>query len=167
MRYLISALLSLGVLALDQWVKQYVSVHIPLNGSQPFLPGFLELSRVHNYGAAWSTFWGKRWILVVITSFVVLILLYLVIRRVVRHPIGVLACCLIAAGGLGNILDRVRLGYVVDMFRFEFISFPVFNVADVCINVGCALGVIYYLWLYEKYDKRENLHGNSDISSGS
>ena len=82
------------------------------------------------------------------------------LRRTVRHPLGLAACFLVIAGGVGNILDRVRLGYVVDMFHFEFWpSYPVFNVADICIVCGAVLGVIYYLWLYEKYDKRERRHG--------
>ena len=67
---------------------------------------------------------------------------------------------LIIGGGLGNILDRVRLGYVVDMFCFQFMEFPVFNVADICIDAGCALGIVYYLWFYEKYDKGGGVHGN-------
>ena len=72
------------------------------------------------------------------------------------------ATFLILAGGLGNILDRVRLGYVVDMFDFQFMSYPVFNVADMCVVCGAVLAVVYYLWFYEKYDKRETKHGDSD-----
>ena len=91
------------------------------------------------------------------------LILALLVRRVVRHPLGVLACCLIVSGGLGNILDRARLGYVVDMFNFQFIDYPVFNVADMCIVSGCVLGLIYYQWFYEKYDKkRKNADGNAD-----
>ena len=83
----------------------------------------------------------------------------------VRHPLGVLAGCLIVSGGLGNILDRVRLGYVVDMFNFQFMDYPVFNVADMCIVCGCVLGLIYYQWFYEKYDKEGASHGNADAPS--
>ena len=61
---------------------------------------------------------------------------------------------LILSGGVGNIIDRVRLGYVVDMFHFVFWpSYPVFNLADICIVAGAILGAIYYLFLYEKHDK--------------
>jgi len=90
------------------------------------------------------------------------------LRRVVRHPLGVAAGCLIISGGLGNILDRVRLGYVVDMFHFTFWpSYPVFNVADICIVTGAVLGAVYYLWFYEKYDKKGISHGNPDAASQS
>lgn len=161
----LSALLALALLALDQWVKRYITLTLPLGEARSFLPGFVELKTVHNYGAAWSSFSGMRWLLVVATSCIVLALLALLVRRVVRHPLGVLACCLIVSGGLGNILDRVRLGYVVDMFNFQFIDYPVFNVADMCIVSGCVLGLVYYQWFYEKYDKREKADGNSDAPS--
>lgn len=161
----LSTLLALALLALDQWVKRYITLTLPLGESRPLLPGLVELKTVHNYGAAWSSFSGARWLLVAATSCIVLALLALLARRVVRHPLGVLAGCLIISGGLGNILDRVRLGYVVDMFNFQFMNYPVFNVADICIVSGCILGLIYYQWFYETYDKRGKADGNADASS--
>ena len=162
----LSTLLALALLTLDQWVKRHITLTLPLGETRPLLPGLVELKTVHNYGAAWSSFSGARWLLVAATSLIVLVILSLLVRRVVRHPLGTLACCLIVSGGLGNILDRVRLGYVVDMFHFQFYErYPVFNVADVCIVSGCVLGLIYYQWFYEKYDKREKSDGNADASS--
>ena len=147
MIYTAGALLALGLLALDQWVKDWVSAHIPLGEGLPFLPGFIELRTVHNYGAAWSSFSGQRWLLLALTSAIVLAVTLLLAKRVVRHPLGVLSCCLILSGGVGNIVDRARLGYVVDMFHFEFWpSYPVFNVADICVVSGAILGAVYYLW---------------------
>ena len=161
----LSALLALALLALDQWVKRYISATLPLGEARPLLPGLVELRTVHNYGAAWSSFSGMRWLLVAATSLIVLAILAALVRRVVRHPLGVLGGCLIVSGGLGNILDRVRLGYVVDMFNFQFMDYPVFNVADMCIVCGCVLGLIYYQWFYEKYDKEGASHGNADAPS--
>ena len=160
----LSALLALGLLALDQWVKYYITVNLPLGESQPLLPGLVELRTVHNYGAAWSSFSGMRWLLVIATSCIVLAVLAALVRRKVRHPLGVLAACLIISGGLGNILDRVRLGYVVDMFNLQFMEYPVFNVADICVVAGGFLGLVYYQWFYEKYDKGGTGHGNPDAS---
>lgn len=163
----LSILLSLALLALDQWVKRYIALTLPLGEARPLLPGLVELKTVHNYGAAWSSFSGQRWLLVIATSCIVLAILAALARRVVRHPLGVLAGCLIASGGLGNILDRVRLGYVVDMFHFQFFpSYPVFNVADMCVVCGCLLGLIYYQWFYEKYDGKGASHGDDDAPSG-
>ncbi len=161
----LSALLGLALLALDQWVKRYITLTLPLGETRPLLPGLVELKTVHNYGAAWSSFSGMRWLLVAATSLIVLALLVLLVRRTVRHPLGVLAGCLIVSGGLGNILDRLRLGYVVDMFNFQFMDYPVFNVADMCIVAGCVLGLVYYQWFYEKYDRRK-ADGNPDAPSG-
>ena len=168
MLYALCAALALALLGLDQWVKHYVTVHIPLGEAQPLLPGLVELRTVHNYGAAWSSFSGMRWLLVIVTGCIVLAVLALLVRRMVRHPLGVCTCCLIVSGGLGNILDRVRLGYVVDMLHLEFWpSYPVFNVADICVVCGAVLAAIYYVWFYEKYDRRGKTHGDADAPSAS
>ena len=156
------ALLAAAGLALDQWLKAYVTANIPQGQAQPLVPGLVELRTVHNYGAAWSSFSGQRWLLVAVTCCIVLAVVAALARRIVRHPFGVAAGFLIISGGLGNIIDRVRLGYVVDMFDFQFINYPVFNVADCCIVCGCIMGAIYYLWLYEKYDKKDAGNGSSD-----
>ena len=178
MKYFLCALLGLGTLALDQWVKWWTVGHFAApapdvlyataDPAKSLVPGVVELTRVHNYGAAWSSFSGMRWILVAVTSLIVLAVAWALMRRVVRHPLGVAAGCLIISGGLGNIIDRVRLGYVVDMFHFTFWpSYPVFNVADICIVGGAVLGAVYYLWFYEKYDKKGSAHGHPDAASGS
>ena len=121
----------------------------------PFLPGFVELLTVHNYGAAWSSFSGQRVMLLGVTAVIIGAVLFVLARRIVRHPLGVAACCLVVSGGIGNLIDRFRVGYVVDMFHFEFWpSYPVFNVADICVVCGAVLGAIYYMWIYEKYDAK-------------
>ena len=162
MMYMIGALAAAAILALDQWVKHWITVNLPLGESMPLLPGFMQLRTVHNFGAAWSSFSGMRWLLVGVTSVIVLAVAYMLVRRIVRHPLGVAACFLILSGGLGNIIDRVRLGYVVDMFDFQFMNYPVFNVADIAVVCGAVLAVVYYLWFYEKYDKKDGQHGDSD-----
>lgn len=158
MYYLIFGLLGAVLLGADQWVKAWTVAHLELWETAPLVPGFLELMRVHNYGAAWSSFSGSRWLLVAVTIIIVIFVTVLLVRRVVRHPLGVAACCLVISGGLGNIIDRVRLGYVVDMFNLLFINYPVFNVADILVVCGAVLGCIYYLWFYERYDKAVKHH---------
>lgn len=156
-------LLALALTAADQAVKAWTVGYFaaPAAGFTatadayaPCIPGILELTRVHNYGAAWSSFSGMRWLLSAVTAAILIAVLVLLLRGVVRHPAGRVAGALILAGGLGNLIDRVRLGYVVDMFHFVFWpSYPVFNLADICIVAGAILGAIYYLFLYEKHDK--------------
>ena len=163
MLYAIFAVLGAALLVLDQWVKHWITVNLPLGESMPFLPGLVELRTVHNYGAAWSSFSGQRWLLLAVTACIMAAIALLLARRIVRHPLGLAACWLILAGGLGNIIDRIRLGYVVDMFQFQFWqSYPVFNVADICVVIGALLGAVYYLWFYEKYDKKGAKDGTSD-----
>ena len=155
MLYTVCAVLAAGLLVLDQWLKHWIILNLPLGESLPLFPGFVELLTVHNYGAAWSSFSGQRVLLLFATSLIISTLILLMARRVVRHPLGVAACCLVISGGIGNLIDRVRFGYVVDMFHFEFWpSYPVFNVADVCVVCGAILGAIYYMWIYEKYDAK-------------
>ena len=160
MYYAVFAALAAGLLALDQWLKLWITANLPLGESMPLLPGLVELLTVHNYGAAWSSFSGQRFLLLGVTAVIIVVVTVLLARRVVRHPLGVAACFLIISGGIGNLADRVRLGYVVDMFHFEFWpSYPVFNVADICVVCGALLGAVYYLWLYEKYDAKPKKGG--------
>ena len=92
----------------------------------------------------------------------------LLLKKVVRHWTGVTACTLILSGGIGNIIDRIVHGYVVDMFDLQLFSYPVFNLADCCVVAGAILGGIYYLFLYDKYDKKkkepDHAHDPSDPS---
>ena len=158
------AALAAGLLVLDQWLKLWITANLPLGESMPFMPGFVELLTVHNYGAAWSSFSGMRWLLLLVTGSIVLAVLFVVVRGIVRHPLGLFSAFLVISGGLGNIIDRARLGYVVDMFDLTFMDYPVFNIADMCIVCGCILGCIYYLWFYEKYDKKDAGHGTCDAA---
>lgn len=164
MLYGVCSALALALLALDQWFKHWISVHLPLYETMPFLPDLVQLRTVHNYGAAWSSFSGQRWLLVGVTGCIIAALAYVLARRIVRHPLGVAGCFLILSGGLGNIIDRVRQGYVVDMFDLQFMNYPVFNIADICVVCGAVMAVIYYVWFYEKYDGKDRSDGKSDAS---
>lgn len=150
------------LVAADQAVKLWVVNHLALYESRPLLPGFVELNYVQNTGGGWSVLSNYTWLLTAATAFIMAIVLVLMVRKVVTHPLGLWACTLILAGGAGNLIDRVRLGYVVDMFHFEFLpSFPVFNVADMCIVAGMILGAVYYLFLYDKVEGKEAGHGTN------
>ena len=163
MKYFLCGLLGLGTLGLDQWVKGWTVSHFAApapdvlyataDPAKALIPGVVELTRVHNYGAAWSSFSGMRWLLIAVTSLIVLAVAWALLRRVVRHPLGVAAGCLIISGGLGNILDRVRLGYVVDMLETTFMDFPVFNVADCFITCGCAVLMVSLLLVHKDFWK--------------
>ena len=166
MFYALFSAMALGLLALDQWFKQWAAANIPLGEACPFLPGLVQLRTVHNYGAAWSSFSGMRYLLLAVTCSIVVAVALLLVLRIVRHPLVLAAAFLVISGGLGNIIDRLRLGYVVDMFDLTFMNYPVFNIADICIVCGCILGMVYYLWFYEKYDKKDKTNGNDGSEGG-
>ena len=155
MRFLLYAAALLVMIAGDQALKGWTVSHLELGESTPFIPAIMQLTRVHNYGAAWSSLSGKTVLLIAVTAVMMIAVAVLLIRRVVRHPLGVAACLLILGGGIGNIIDRIRLGYVVDMFDLLLFSYPVFNLADCFVVVGAILGAVYYLWSYEKFDARK------------
>ena len=162
------AILGAVLLAGDQILKYWVVTHLAVGESAPFLPGFMQLTRLHNYGAAWSSLSGRTVLLVVFTAVLLAAVAVLCLEKVVRHWPGITACTLILSGGIGNIIDRIVHGYVVDMFDLQLFSYPVFNLADCCVVVGAILGGIYYLFLYEKYDKKkkepDHAHDPSDPS---
>ena len=160
-------LLLLATIISDQWLKYWIVSHLELGESMPFIPHIMQLRRLHTYGAAWSSLSGKTVFLVALTSVLLLVLIVLLLKRVVRHPLGVFSCVLIIGGGIGNMIDRVALGDVVDMFDLLLFEYPVFNLADCFVVVGAILGSIYYLWLYDKYDakKKEPIDGAEDSAS--
>lgn len=149
---------ALLLISLDQLVKHRVREQIPLYETRSFLDGFVELAHVQNLGAAWSSFSGMRWLLVSISAIVSIVIVVFLVRRIVSYPLGRWSLTVVLAGAVGNLIDRVAFGYVTDMFRFQFIEFPVFNVADMCVVIGGILTGIYYVFFYEKYDgKKERL----------
>ncbi len=152
------ALIVIALIAADQGLKYWVVSHLALGESAPFLPGVMQLTRLHNTGAAWSSFSGMTAVLAVVTVVLMALVLWLLIKKIVRHPLGVAGCLLILGGGMGNLIDRIFRGYVVDMFDLLLFQYPIFNLADCFVVVGAVLGAIYYLFLYEKTDRREKPH---------
>ena len=152
----------LALLAGDQILKYWVTQHLALYESMPLLPGLVELKYIQNTGGGWSILSEHTELLSLLTSVIMAVIAVLLAKRVVRHPLGRWGCVLLLAGGLGNLIDRFRLGYVVDMFNFQFISFPVFNIADICVVCGMALAAVYYLFFYDKYDDRGRRDSHGD-----
>ncbi len=147
-------LLLAACIAGDQLLKYWVVQNLDVGQSAPLLPGLVRLTRLHNTGAAWGSFSGKTALLAAVTVVLLLAVAWLVLKRIVRHPLGLCAAMLVLGGGIGNMIDRVCRGYVVDMFDLEFMDYPIFNLADCFVVVGVILGAVYYLWFYDKYDGR-------------
>jgi len=149
---LIYILAAAALVALDQWTKYWTVSHLALGETAPFLEGFVQLHRIHNTGGGWSILSDHTWLLTLMTAVVLVVLAVILARKIIRHPLGVWMAHILFAGGLGNLIDRIRLGYVVDMFDFQFMNYPVFNVADICVVIGVIGCAVYYIFLYEKYD---------------
>ena len=147
MQFLILAVFALIVAGVDQLTKYFTVANIPLFGHVDFIPGVVELTYVQNTGAAWSMMQGMRWFFVAL--FLVLTVMILWEYFKAPMPFSKFDRWCIAAvygGGLGNMIDRARLGYVVDMIHTEFMEFPVFNVADCFITCGAIALVVRLLF---------------------
>lgn len=127
-----------AVLFLDQLTKSLVSNKLALNQSVPLIKGILHLTLIHNRGAAFGIL-KNQITLFIFTSAVAIILIYFNLKdkKQKKHPVYTVSLCLILAGALGNLIDRLFLGYVVDFIDFRI--WPVFNVADSAITVGAVL----------------------------
>ena len=150
MQALFMALFAAGIVAADQISKALVLTHIPLGGEVSVLPGVVGLTYVRNFGAAFSSFQGMQWLFALI--FIVFTVAVIWEYRKKAMPFTKLERWCIAAiygGGLGNMIDRLRFGYVVDMIETQFVEFPVFNVADSFITCGCIL-LVAHLILFNK-----------------
>ncbi len=156
MRFLYLALFSLGIVAADQLTKFLVVANIPLYADVPFLPGFLQFTYVQNTGAAFSSFEGQQWLFALVFLVFTALILWEYFKK--PMPFTTFERVMIAAvygGGLGNMIDRVRLGYVVDMIETQFMEFPVFNVADCFITCGGIALVVSLLFFNKAFWKDE------------
>jgi signal peptidase II len=141
-------LLSAAIVVLDQVTKQWVTIRFYLGESLPVIPGFFNLSYVRNTGAAWGMLGGLNGLLVGLSLVVLLVLIFFRRSFLTDSLIHRLALALMIGGIVGNLLDRVRLQYVVDFldFHWRIHHFPAFNVADSAICVGVGLYMVSALF---------------------
>lgn len=137
--------LSAVLVGADQLVKFLVRSNMALGQREPFIPYILELYHIRNTGAAFSLLAGHTWVLTILSAVIALALAAAMSsRRWLRGGWGRTAGALLLAGAVGNLIDRVVFGYVTDMFDFAFMTFGVFNVADVCVVAGVAVLAVYF-----------------------
>ena len=156
MPFLYYSLFAAAIVAADQVTKYLTVANIPLGEEIPFLPGLLQLTYVQNTGAAFSSFEGHQWLFALIfVIFTGLILFEYFKKNAGFLPFERWCIAAIYGGGLGNMVDRVRMGYVVDMIETTFMEFPVFNVADCFITCGCVLMMIHLILFNKEFWKDE------------
>lgn len=142
----------LVLIALDQLVKAYVVQQIPLGEVRSWIPNLVSLTYLQNRGAAFSMLQDQQWLFAVITLIVMTVAIWYLHKHMEDSLWLVIGLTLIIAGGLGNFIDRLSQGFVVDMFHLDFINFAIFNVADSYLTVGVIVLLIAML--------KEEVNGN-------
>ena len=144
------AIVAVLALILDQAVKYWTTVNIVVDtGEAKLIPGLIHFANVHNTGAAFSFLEGARWFFVILCILFCLLVVYVLVKNIVTHPVARWMAVLVMAGAIGNCIDRIVCGYVVDMLEFDFLifgkRFPVFNIADIYITLGAIIFCICIL----------------------
>lgn len=138
-------LIIIAVVISDQIIKNHVVGTMALYESIPVLQDIFHITYIHNTGAAFSLMAGKISVLILLSLFMIIAaVVFMLIMRKKGHPLMMTSVALIAGGGIGNLIDRIALGYVVDYLDFRV--FPIFNLADIAVCVGCGLLVLYVLF---------------------
>lgn len=145
-------LLCLALVGLDQLSKAWARGTLKGGEDITVIPNILSFSYLENRGAVWGILENKTLFLILLTTviFIVLLFIYFKLPTQKRYDPARILLVFIAAGGLGNIIDRIAFGYVTDFIRFDFIDFPTFNVADMYITVCEILAIILVLFVYRE-----------------
>lgn len=155
----------LGCVVLDQLTKYFAQLYLQPVGTMPFIPGIMELRFVLNDGAAFSSFAGARLFLILFTGIAIAALAVYLLWKKPPKRLERTALVLLIGGGLGNLIDRVRTGVVVDFFATTFVDFAVFNVADCFVCVGAVM-LILYVFLEERKKSGEPERKGSETEHG-
>lgn len=148
---IISALTGIALLVIDQITKVKAATHLALNGDIKVWENVLHFTYVENRGAAFGMMQGGKWFFLIITAVAVIgMVRFLFKERKTMHFLMQFSICLLLSGAIGNLIDRVALGYVRDMIYVAAINFPVFNVADMAVCVGCGLLMLDILFFKGK-----------------
>lgn len=150
---LITTIIAVILIALDRISKNWAAEALA-NGDIAVIDKVLYFRYTENTGVAFSMFSDNRWVLVGVTSVMLIVALAFFLSGKIKDKTELFALSLIIAGGVGNLIDRLSLGYVIDFIDVRIIHFAIFNVADMCITVGAVL-VCIAAFAAEKREKRE------------
>ncbi len=142
--------LCIGIIVLDFLVKLWAKTDLSQIGSIPVWKGVFHLTYVENKGAAFGIMQNKVWFFVTVALVAIPVIVYVFRKYQNRSKILNLGLCFILAGAVGNMMDRINLGFVVDFLDFRIIDFPVFNIADIFVCVGAGLIAIFVIFIEEK-----------------
>ena len=158
--YIMASILVIIGVILDQWTKVLAINHLKDQGSFVIWEGVFKLQYLENRGAAFGIFQNKQifFVFSAILIFIFALWFYLKVPMTRRFLPLRLCAVLVCAGGIGNLIDRLRFNYVVDFFHFELINFPIFNVADIYVTVSAFVLVFLILFFYKEEELEEIFH---------
>ena len=143
------------LVAVDQIIKYFVELKLKPIGISPLIPGFLQLHYHRNDGAMMGFLEGKTVLVTILAVACMIALIVLMFSNVVKTKLDYICLVMIATGGIGNIIDRIFRGYVVDYIEYLFIDFYIFNFADCLITVGAFMMIFYQIYLAVKESKEK------------
>ena len=148
------------IVAADQLIKFWAVEKLLPVGTMDFIRfGDLEvlgLRYTENTGAAFSSFSGARWFLTAFVSIMIVVLVIFTVKYKYKRPFFLVSAVMVISGGIGNLIDRVRMGYVVDYFDVKLFNFAIFNFADVCVVLGAIFMLLFVLFVEPKLEAAEN-----------
>ena len=128
---------------------------IPLGEKITLIPGLVGLTYIQNTGAAFSSFSGGTWLLALLSLVMTVLLAVAIAKNWLKHPFAQWSMAVIMAGAFGNFIDRAFIGYVTDMVDTLFMTFAVYNFADICVVLGVIALAIYIIFFYEKCEGKK------------
>ena len=143
------------VVLLDQFFKRWIVRTIEVSERVDLIPGVIGLTHLHNPGAAFGILSGQRWLLATI-AFIACLVVVFILLRYTEGFWGTLGLSAVLGGAVGNLVDRILYGYVVDMFETLFVRFAIFNIADIFITLGFATFCIHFIKLSVRQAREEN-----------
>lgn len=154
MTAIIAAVLSAVIVVADQVIKYFVVENLQGIDNVPFIGDLLTLTYVENRGAAFGMMQNMSWLFAVITVLMIALFFYIIIKKKITSKFFIACTVLIIGGGVGNLIDRIFRGFVVDYLRLSFFPY-ICNLADYCITVGAVLLIIYVLFFYGKDNRNK------------
>lgn len=154
-RYFWMLLCAAAIVAADQLTKWLTVRRIPPGETVPIWDGVVHLTYLRNSGMAFSLYQGGRWVFLIFTALFLALAALAAVKDWFPHPLFRVCLVLVTGGAVGNLIDRLLYGSVVDMIELEFIRFAVFNIADIFLTTGAGLLLIWILFLDRKKPKRE------------
>lgn len=161
-RTVILIISSFVLIVIDQYIKYIATTYLKPISNYDVIKDIFSLTYIENNGAAFGLFAGNKFLLIWLTGFVILGLIIYTLMNKIKHNLMFISIILIVSGGVGNLIDRINLGYVVDYLHITCINFAIFNFADCLVVCGTILLIIYFMFFDDKVKSRKTVMENTD-----